>query len=99
MAYTINDLYPKDGVDTAISRVEKRAAEIRKQKLRERINASLKPCPFCGNRVRIEERERPDGYTSYIVKFVQCTKCHCKTDERICDGYYNQYCSDEEIVG
>ena len=97
MAYTIDDLYPKDGVDAAINRVEKRAAEMRKVRLRKRINASLKPCPFCGDRARIEEMERTNGYTRYTVKFVQCTKCHSKTGEQICNGYYNAYCSDEEI--
>lgn len=98
MAYTIDDLYPKDGADVAINRIEKHAAEIRKVRLRERINDSLKPCPFCGSIARIEERKLPDGYVSFMVKFVQCTECRSKTDERICDGYYNQYCSDEEIA-
>ena len=88
----------KDGIDAAISGAEKCAAEIRKVRLRERINASLKPCPFCGSRARIEERKLLDGYVRYMVKFVQCTECHSKTETRICDGYYNQHCSDEEIT-
>lgn len=68
------------------------------QKQRKLLNAELKPCPFCGSRARIEERSKPDGYCHYTVKFVQCTQCHAKTEERICDGYYGQWCTDEEIA-
>ena len=75
-----------------------RAEEKRKKKLRERLNSQLKPCPFCGGRARIEERQEPDGYCHYTVKFVQCTECHSKTEERISDEYYGEYCGDKEIA-
>lgn len=98
LIHTYDDEFCPDGVDSAVIRIEKRAAEKRKQRLRIRINNSLKSCPFCGGRARIEERERIDGPMHYTVKFVQCTSCHCKTDEQISDGYYGKYCSDEEIA-
>ena len=69
-----------------------------KKEQRKQLNEELKPCPFCGSRARIEERSKPDGYHHYTVKFIQCTKCHAKTEERICDGYYGKYCTDEEIA-
>ena len=39
-----------------------------------------------------------DTDCSYRVKFVQCTQCHAKTEERTCDGYYGDWCTDEEIA-
>lgn len=80
------------------SREKYRAEERQKEKLRKKINSQLKPCPFCGGRARIEEREKYDG-CSYEVLFVQCAECHARTEEKICDGYYGQYCSDEEVAG
>lgn len=85
-------------IDRRNRRIEERAKETHEKRVRERLNSQLKPCPFCGGRARIEERVEPDGYCSYTVKFVQCTKCHSKTEERICDGYYGGHCSDEEIA-
>ena len=79
-------------------RVDRRNRRVEERATRKKLNATLKPCPFCGGRARIEEREKPDGYCHYTVKFIQCTECHSKTEERICDGYYGEYCSDEEIV-
>ena len=69
-----------------------------KKEQRKQLNEELKPCPFCGSRARIEERSKLDGYCHYTVKFVQCTQCHAKAEERICDGYYGEYCTDEEIA-
>ncbi len=69
-----------------------------KKEQRKQLNEKLKLCPFCGSRARIEERSKPDGYRHYTVKFIQCTKCHAKTEERICDGYYGEHCTDEEIA-
>lgn len=63
-----------------------------------RLNNTLKPCPFCGGKARIYDATRPDGYCNYTVKFVQCTQCHAKTEERTCDRYYGDYCTDEEIT-
>ncbi len=75
-----------------------RAEEKRKKKLRERLNSQLKPCPFCGGPAKIIERTKPDGYCSYTVKLVRCEACHAQTEERTADGYYGEYCSDEEIA-
>lgn len=64
-----------------------------------RLDYLLKPCPFCGGgKARIYEATRPDGHCSYRVKFVQCTECYAKTEEKTCDGYYEEYCTDEEIA-
>lgn len=63
-----------------------------------RLDSLLKPCPFCGGKARISDAIRPDGHCSYRVKFVQCTECHAKTEEKTCDGYYEEYCTDEEIA-
>ena len=92
----INELY--DNADAAIVVVEKRAKEIRKRRNREKINNTLKPCPFCGGKGQIEERTIPDGYTHYEFKFVRCSSCGAQTVKRTCDGYYGEWCSDEEIA-
>lgn len=63
-----------------------------------RLDSLLKPCLFCGGKARISDAIRPDGHCSYRVKFVQCTQCHAKTEERTCDGYYGDWCTDEEIA-
>ncbi len=63
-----------------------------------RLNSLLKPCPFCGGKALIYDATRPDGYCRYSVTFVQCGECHAKTEERTCDGYYGDYCTDEEIA-
>lgn len=69
-----------------------------KKEQRKQLNNRLKTCPFCEGKAQIEERSKPDGYCHYIVKFVQCTQCHAKTEERTCDGYYGDWCTDEEIA-
>lgn len=59
----------------------------------------LKHCPFCGSYdVTIKTKELPDGNCHYEVKYIACTNCGARTIELICDGYYNQYCTDEEIA-
>lgn len=59
---------------------------------------SLKPCPFCGGEAAIDTVIKPDGGCHYEVKLVKCLKCGAKTKEKITDGYYGDYCSDEEIA-
>lgn len=54
-------------------------------KIMEEINSLeslLKLCPFCGGEARIYDVTRHDRYCSYRVKFVQCTECHAKTEEK-----------------
>ena len=48
-----------------IQDVEKKVAEIRKQRTRERINGQLKPCPFCGGKAHIRNVTETDGRISY----------------------------------
>lgn len=79
-------------------RIEERAKEIHEKRVRERLNSQLKPCPFCGGPAKIIEKTDPDGYCSYTVKLVRCEACHAQTEERTADGYYGEYCSDEEIA-
>ena len=59
----------------------------------------IKPCPFCGSSdVAIKTKERLDGNCHFNVKYVACANCGARTMERTCDGYYGDYCSDEEIA-
>lgn len=59
----------------------------------------LKPCPFCGNdKPVIKTRELSDGQCRYNVKYIVCESCGARTMERVCDGYYGGYCTDEEIA-
>ena len=85
-------------IDRRNRRIEERAKEIHEKRVRERLNSQLKPCPFCGGPAKIIERTKPDGYCSYAVKLVRCEACRAQTEERTADGYYGEYCSDEEIV-
>ena len=48
-----------------IQDVEKKVAEIRKQRTRERLNGQLKPCPFCGGKAHIRNVTETDGRISY----------------------------------
>lgn len=57
----------------------------------------LKPCPFCGGEATIKEGKRNDANVTYKTKYVQCVGCGTKTQEKISDGYYGLYCTDEEI--
>lgn len=58
----------------------------------------LKNCPFCGGKATIEIKSCNDGYCSYHVKYIICENCGIQTREKVCDGYYHLYCSDEEIA-
>lgn len=58
----------------------------------------LKPCPFCGGKAVIDTTIKPDGGCHYKVKFAKCKRCGAQTKEKICDGYYGEHCSDEEIA-
>jgi hypothetical protein len=57
----------------------------------------LKKCPFCGGEAGIIENVKGDCNILYRAKQVKCMGCGIGTDERICDGYYGLYCTDEEI--
>ena len=81
-----------------IQDIEKKVAEIRKQRSRDRLNELLKPCPFCGGKGRIRDITESDGRLSYKVLCVSCENCGAQTVQRISDGYYDCYCSDEEIA-
>ena len=58
----------------------------------------LKNCPFCGGNATIKTKSLNDGYCGYYVKCIMCENCGIQTRERTCDGYYGEYCSDEEIA-
>ena len=82
-----------------IQDIEKKVAEIRKQRTRERLNEQLKPCPFCGGKAHI----RNDVYTYYETVCVSCEDCGAQSIRKISDGYYgsyclDSYCSDEKIA-
>ena len=82
---------------------EKRAAEIRKQRTRERLNEQLKPCPFCGGKAHIRNVTENDGRVYYETVCVLCEDCGAQSIRKISDGYYgsycsDSYCSDEEIA-
>lgn len=58
----------------------------------------LKSCPFCGGEAELRNNIKIDGGCHYTVKYIVCKKCGAKTTERGCDGYYNLWCTDEEIA-
>ena len=60
--------------------------------------SELKRCPFCGGEAEIVDEKRYCGNEGYSVKFVKCRECDVCTKERISDGYFNEYCTDEEIA-
>lgn len=49
----MSDQMAPDRVDRRNRRIEERAEEKRKKKHREKLNATLKPCPFCGSRAQL----------------------------------------------
>ena len=88
-----------------IQDVEKKAAEIRKWRTRERLNGQLKPCPFCGGKAHIRNvtENDEDGYVIFVSVCVLCEDCGVQIVRKISDGYYgsyclDSYCSDEEIA-
>ena len=78
--------------------VEEKVAEIRKQRNRERLNGQLKPCPFCGGKAHIRNVTEMDQPCHYETVCVTCEDCGAQSIQRISDGYYDEYCSDEEIA-
>ena len=84
---------------TATQKVEQHAAEIRKERTRERLNSELLPCPFCGGKAEIRNETVCDTPRDcYEVVFVKCLECGASTEKKVSDGYYELYCSDEEIA-
>lgn len=81
-----------------IQDVEKKAAEIRKQIARDRINGQLKPCPFCGGKAHIRNVRETDGRVSYESVCILCEDCGAQSIRKISDGFYGKQCSDEEIA-
>ena len=78
--------------------VEKKIAEIRKRRKRERINEQLKPCPFCGGKAHIRNVTETDRRISYETVCVLREDCGAQSIRKISDGYYGKHCSDEEIA-
>lgn len=74
--------------------IEKKASEIRKQRNRER----LKPCPFCGGKAHIHNVSESDGHCRYEMVCVTCEDCGAQSIHKVSDGYYELYCTDEEIA-
>lgn len=84
---------------TAAQKVEQHATKIRKERTRERLNSGLLPCPFCGGKAEIRnETVRDTPSDCYEVVFVTCLGCGASTERKISNGYYEMYCSDEEIA-
>lgn len=55
----------------------------------------LKPCPFCGGKAKVVNRDvEPQGDTWYgkkIELFIECTDCGaCLFDECFHEGFYNE---------
>ena len=81
-----------------ISDVDAKVTQIRKQRNRERINEQLKPCPFCGGKAHIRNVTENDRHVYYETVCVLCEDCGAQSIRKISDGYYDSYCSDEEIA-
>lgn len=58
-----------------------------KERIR-RVSERLKPCPCCGCKAEVKEQSRPDGYCSYNVVYIECSRCGLRTKELDTDGYY-----------
>ena len=88
--------------DDVIGTLEQFETDLKRVLEEHRIDISdiirLKPCPFCGGEAEILTSHEQDGNCHYSVKYVACKKCGCETPRRICDGYYDAYCTDEEIA-
>lgn len=72
--------------------------EMNKQRNRNRLNAQLKRCPFCGGKAAIINQTESDGGYHYETVSVKCASCGASPYSKISDGYYGLYCSDEEIA-
>lgn len=83
---------------TATQEVEERAAKIRKERTRERLNSGLLPCPFCGGKAEIRNETVMEPPVHYEVVFVTCLECGVSTTRKISDGYYGLRCGDDEIA-
>ena len=78
--------------------IEKKVAELRKQRNRKRINEQLKPCPFCGGKAHIRNVTENDAHVHYETVCVLCEDCGAQSIRKISNGYYGKQCSDEEIA-
>lgn len=54
----------------------------------KRVNNRLKSCLCCGGKAEVKEQSRPDGYCSYNVVYIECSRCGLRTKELDTDGYY-----------
>lgn len=81
-----------------IQDVDKKVAEIRKRRTRERLNGQLKPCPFCGGKAHIRNVRENDGRVYYETVCVLCEDCGAQSIRKISDGYYGKHCSYKEIA-
>lgn len=81
-----------------IAKIEEEVAEIRKKLNRDRLNSQLKPCPFCGGKAVIINETEYAGGCHYETVCVKCVDCGASTCRKVSDGYYELYCSDEEIA-
>ena len=71
-------------------RVDRRNRRVEEQAKRKKLNATLKPCPFCGGSAKIVEKLESEGECSYNAIFVQCEKCYARTAVKASDGYYGE---------
>lgn len=94
----INKLWEQHENARRIAKIEEELAEIRKKLNRDRLNAQLKPCPFCGGKAAIINQTESDGGYCYETVSVKCARCGASPYSKISDGYYGLYCSDEEIA-
>lgn len=63
-----------------------------------RVNSRLRSFPCCGGKAEVKEQSRPDGYCSYNVLYVECSRCGLKTKELITGGYYDEWHTPEEAA-
>lgn len=76
-----------------------KSAEERAWKERiKRVNNRLKSCLCCGGKAEVKERSRPDGYCSYNVVYIECSRCRLRTKELITNGYYGEKHGPEEAA-
>ena len=76
-----------------------KAAEEKAWKERiKRVNSRLRSCPCCGGKAEVKEQFRSDGYCSYDILYVECSRCGLKTKNLITDGYYDEWHTPEEAA-
>lgn len=92
----LNELLEGKGIGIAAPRQVRENTDI--QFIEIQYAEALKPCPFCGGEAEIRNDTRQDGNHYYSVIYVECSKCGARTLEKISDGYFDEYCSNEEIA-